>query len=861
MTFRRSSPRAKPRWALAITGIIALLLGAVGVALAIPSNFVEVATDFNLRHNGAGTLDWANSGPNRTITSGVVSVNGTGGIWDGGVLSGSNNIPPTPPQKTAGATANAQIIDAEFIVDPLSSDNTACGSSADPTSFAGAGSETNGGLLSSFTWGNAGNTPPKNDLSNVYAISRDGEGRSEIFFGAERVVNNGDSHIDFEFLQDDITLTGTNVPCGPGGFSGDRTQGDFLLAIDFTKGGEFGGATLYRWQCDTVYDPSKDGDVCNPPANGQSIPHYEPVTDATVSQALVFGVNSGETPIAGGGWVHRNSDGSPRDDVIKNAFMEGAIDLGALGFDGCVQTLLPHTRSSQSFTAVLKDFALVSFDTCREPGITTQVKDTNGTAALTTDDTNVADGATITPGRTLYDTSTLVGSTASAGGTVEYFYRQQTAGATTPDCTSGTSLGSKTVTNAAVPASDTVTLNTPGTYEFWAVYSGDLKNNGATSTCGTETVVVPPNSPTIATQVKNTNGTATTTDDTNVADGGSVPIGTSVYDTSSLSGATSDAGGTVSYYYKKQASGVTDDCTAGTLIGSAVTVTNGSIPASSTVTLSSAGTYEFWAVYTGDDNNNGATSTCGTETVVVPKNSPTIPTQVKNTNGTTTTTDDTNVADGGSVPIGTTVYDTATLSGATSDAGGSVEYFYKQQAAGATTPDCTSGTSLGSKTVTNGVVPASDTVTLSSAGTYEFWAVYTGDDNNNGATSTCGTETVVVTPNNPTITSQPAAQIRDSATVSGLTSDATGTVTVRLSPPTNSTCDTGGTVSQTTTKTIGTDLTVTSGSVSLTTEYFTVTSNGTWRYVVYYSGDANNTAQTSGCNDETAVITITPTPS
>jgi hypothetical protein len=254
MTFRPSSPRARPRWLglVALVGVLTVL--GASAALAAPSNFVE--TDFDLRKNTTGTFDWANSGPARTVSAGgVVSVDGTGGVFNGGIQGANNSTPPTPPTLTAAAAANAQIVDADFTVDPLSSDVTACGS-GDPSTFAGAGSETNGGLINNFTFGTAGNTPPKNDLSNVYALSRDGDGKSEIYFGAERVVNNGDSHIDFEFLQSEVTVNATTSAGGiacAGTLGGDRTQGDLLLSIDFTNGGTLRGQTLNRWQCDKVY--------------------------------------------------------------------------------------------------------------------------------------------------------------------------------------------------------------------------------------------------------------------------------------------------------------------------------------------------------------------------------------------------------------------------------------------------------------------------------------------------------------------------------------------------------------------------------------------------------------------------------
>src|SRR5207249_3859425 len=244
-----------------------------------------------------------------------------------------------------------------------------------------------------------------------------------------------------------------------------------------------------------------------------------------------------------------------------------------------------------------------------------------------------------------------------AGGTVDYRYAgpltAAQAAALTCDGTSGTLINTASVTNGSVSASSTKTLSAAGIYEFWAIYSGDSNNNGSTSTCRSETVIVGKNSPATSTQVKDTHNNADTADDTNVVDGSTVSIGTGVYDTSTLSTPTSDAGGTVDYRYAgpltaAQAAALTCDGTSGTLINTA-SVTNGSVAASSTKTLSAAGIYEFWAIYSGDSNNNGSTSTCRSETVIVGKNSPATSTQVKDTHNTADTADDTNVVDGSTV--------------------------------------------------------------------------------------------------------------------------------------------------------------------------------------------------------------------
>lgn len=131
-------------------------------------------------------------------------------------------------------------------------------------------------------------------------------------------------------------------------------------------------------------------------------------------------------------------------------------------------------------------------------------------------------------------------------------------------------------------------------------------------------VTVSKSSPAIATQVRRTSGGS------DVTDGAAVPSGTSVYDTSTLTGSASGGGtATVSYYYAGPLSATQDAAllcngSSGTKVGSDVTVTaSGTVPNSANVTLSTAGTYQFWAIYSGNDYNNAATSTCRSETVIV----------------------------------------------------------------------------------------------------------------------------------------------------------------------------------------------------------------------------------------------------
>lgn len=110
------------------------------------------------------------------------------------------------------------------------------------------------------------------------------------------------------------------------------------------------------------------------------------------------------------------------------------------------------------------------------------------------------------------------------------------------------------------------------------------------------------------------------------------------------------------------------------------------------------------------------------------------------------TTVSTNLSGGGlsgatiSVPDGTAVTDTASLSGTSAaSAGGTVTYNVYSDA------NCTNLVqSAGTVNVTNGVVPTSSPVTLNSDGTYYWQANYSGDANNQFAVSSCGSEVETV---------------------------------------------------------------------------------------------------------------------
>ena len=88
-----------------------------------------------------------------------------------------------------------------------------------------------------------------------------------------------------------------------------------------------------------------------------------------------------------------------------------------------------------------------------------------------------------------------------------------------------------------------------------------------------------------------------------------MPSGAAVSDTATLSGAnTGTAGGTVTYTVYSN-----DTCTTSVKSAGTVTVSKGSVPTSTSVTLTFPGRYYWQASYGGDPTNSPSTSTCGSE--------------------------------------------------------------------------------------------------------------------------------------------------------------------------------------------------------------------------------------------------------
>jgi hypothetical protein len=453
------------------------------------------------------------------------------------------------------------------------------------------------------------------------------------------------------------------------------------------------------------------------------------------------------------------------------------------------------------------------------------------------------------------DSARLHAVTASAGGSVEYrFYGSlavcdaDTAAFPGTAPAGGTPVSTVGVTNGVAPPSAAVTFPLAGTYYWAAFYSGDAGNRPAASDCASEPLVVNPAFTQVTTELS--------------AGEGEAGIGGSVSDAATLRAVTAAAGGSVEYRYYGSLSACNSDVTAfpgtapagGTLV-STVPVTGGVAPPSAAQVFPATGTFYWAAFYSGDASNRAAASLCVTEPLVVTPAATQVTTQLSAADGVT--------------GVGTSVTDAATLAGATSSAGGSVQYrFYDSLSA------CNSdvaafpgaapsrGTLVSTVPVTGGVVPPSAAQVFPAAGTFYWAGFYSGDASNGAAASDCATEPLVVTPAVTHVTTHLSAvsrvvgvggSVSDTATLNGVTATAGGSVEYRFYDSLSA-CDlavtafppgSGGTLVST--------VPVTGGVVPPSAAQ-AFPAAGTFYWAAFYSGDASNLAAASLCATESLVV-------
>jgi methyl coenzyme M reductase subunit D len=426
----------------------------------------------------------------------------------------------------------------------------------------------------------------------------------------------------------------------------------------------------------------------------------------------------------------------------------------------------PLAAGAHSFIAVYSGDRNYADSTSPVEPLTVQ-QGTSTSATVIVDGNRVPVTSPVPLGTSVHDTATIGGQVSGlpATGTLTYeFFR--TIDGTGPHTDEDVTLNP----NGSVPDSALQGPLAAGAYSFIAVYSGD--SNYLRSTSAVEPLTVESATSAAVTEITDVNGLA-------IPFPYEVPVGTSVHDTATIIGQHPGvpATGTVTYQFFTSVDGT------GPHTDEVVTVNpNGSVPDSALHGPLVAGEYSFRAVYSGDSSYTASTS--AVEPLTVPPASPAIVTQITDVNRVA-------IPFPYEVPLGTSVHDTATITGQHPGvpATGTVRYEFFASIDG-TGPHTAEDFHLNP----DGSVPDSALHGPLAAGSYSFIAVYSGDGNYAGSTSavepltvqqgTSTSATVIVDANHTPITSPVplGMTVGDTATVAGTPAafTPTGTVTYQF---------------------------------------------------------------------------------
>ena len=681
---------------LVLTALVSMLL-APGLALAV--------------HDLAMQLDGDVSASTTT------NVGGTTQAIDWDSLFDSNGAPKTKP---AGFTATG--FDPDFVTNSNGSFNT-----SDQTTYSTGSKDTL--PISGWQCNFDNNVNSKIDVMNAYAAAYlAANGDSIIYFALERNANTGDANVGFWFLQDDVGCVST----GPSQtFSGNHTDGDLLIVSAFTKGGGVSTIDVYRW------NGGAGGSL-----GATSVAHGADCKGTAGGDDVCATTNTG-APITGPittPWKTSNKTDGVGNTLQEAEFFEGGLNLTRTNLGGkCFNVFIGDTRSSQSLTATLFDFARGKLGECTSS--TTTTPSITGSAQIPQSGTlSVTDSATLT-----------VNGISTWSGTYEFHLCFIGTDITsTATCTSGGTLVDSQSVNQATPVpltSAAATITSAGRY-CWRgnfISATDPNPPSAKDDTAGECFNVTPRTPTLTTQ----------------AGAGPVDFGNPITDTATLGNTANEpgtpvinpttaglaAGGTITFFLYGP-----DQCT--TLAtgfpsaGISVSVSGDGTYGPVQYTPTAPGQYTWVANYSGDLPNTLAKSgaACGTdpnEAVTVRQ----IPTEISTAQKTYPQDSATITSSilGDNLPSGGTV--TFRLYGAAggntalqncqahTDTLGSGGLVYKQ----------TFTPVGGSHSVTVNTTNTSFFVTSATNGTYYWWVTYaTGDTAHTGRQSNCA-ENVILT--------------------------------------------------------------------------------------------------------------------
>jgi hypothetical protein len=503
--------------------------------------------------------------------------------WDSIFTSTGANQNPLPTGFTAAK------FDRDFLTNANGSFNT-----SDDTTFA-TGSKDTLAITPGWQCNHDSNVNSKIDIMNAYSAAFNApNGDSIIYFALERNSNAGDGNVGFWFLQGPV---GCTSPAGNTAFTGDHTDGDLLIVSAFTNGGSVSNVSVYRW------NGGANGSLGTTPVAGGGDCKTQLGGNADVACATVNGPTNGTGGTITTPWLTANKVQGVGHTLQTSEFFEGGLNLTKANLGGkCFNVFIGDTRSSQSLTATLFDFAAGKLGECTVSMTTTPSQTTR---VLGSTDP-------------ITDTADVVGSTSSGGtaptptGSVSFFLcgPSDLTPANTGTCqgTSGTAVpGNPVTTTEKVPGTATATsgdakslITGIGKYCFRATFTAAANDTNypgqtaETSNLADECFTVTDTSAIVTNQdwLPNDSATVTTT-------GGSAISGTVTFT-----------------LYEDADCGVTPP----TAVKATFMDSSAPFTTNNTSVYTSSQTISWKATFASDNGVGGSTSTCETSSVSINNN-------------------------------------------------------------------------------------------------------------------------------------------------------------------------------------------------------------------------------------------------
>jgi hypothetical protein len=211
--------------------------------------------------------------------------------------------------------------------------------------------------ISQWGWKDNGGFPDKDDITNAYAAAYKYNGDLIIYFGADRFANNGDAFLGFWFFQNEVVIdktTGTFKDRQ--GNPAKHSVGDILVIVNYPQASNASPIiSVAEWNPAEADVATNLKLLVNTAQCGVSVPGQDVKACAITNTDLA--------PIPSP-WTYTPKSGA-QNFFPYESFFEGGMNITRiLGFTPCFSSFMAESRSSDKFTATLKDFVLGSFPVC-----------------------------------------------------------------------------------------------------------------------------------------------------------------------------------------------------------------------------------------------------------------------------------------------------------------------------------------------------------------------------------------------------------------------------------------------------------------------------------------------------------------